>query len=997
MSTRVLAALMMLALVSTHARAQQTTAGAIAGVVQDTTGAVLPGVTVEIASPALIEKVRTAVTDENGRYRVVDLRPGTYSAVFTLAGFTTVRREGIELTSGFTANVTAEMKVGDLSETIVVSGLTPLVDVQNVNQQRVVPREVLDTLPSGRQYYSMALLVPSVINRSNSGVTDNGGISGRDGQQLLVHGSKQFDFDMTIDGMSQTTLTIQALNLIGVLPADGIAEEVSVKTGANPAEVDRGGVVINMVPKTGSNMYRGTVFANFSHSSLAGTNLTDALRAQGLPKAKAINHMADVNPTYGGPISRDRLWFFGSYRELAISRPSTWYPDANPTDWAYTPDTSKPPTADERPNRTADVRLTWQVSPRNKINGAVQYGWLCACRTVLGALGQTQISTPEASLRSIYHNDPYVQGTWNAPITNRLLVEAGGQFARGSYLIDDQPGSAFPGATEQSTGISFRSAPGWAGGFPNVLEYLNHRGTHQYLRTAVSYVTGTHAFKVGVQLWPGQTSWDYPLLPGAVPYRVSLLNATPTAVTFLPIPLKQNVSHWVTGAFAQDQWTVRRLTINAGVRFDSLDAGYSDQTAGATPLLPARPVTGASVLSLRDLSPRLGVAYDLFGNGRTALKASVNRYITPQGSTGFTKDLLSAASGAVTLTRTWSDANGDYVPQGDPTVAAANGELGPSPNAFWGQPVVTTRFDPEAAKGWGVRLFNWETSTSIQHQLLESTSINVGYYRRVFGNFSVADNLAVAPGDYDPYCVAIPADSRFPDGGGKQVCDLWDLKPQKLGQRNILQTISSKYGKQREHFNSVDVAIDMRLPRGVTLQGGLSTGTMMTDNCDIVTKVDNPSKRFCHQESPWLTQFKFLGSYKLPWQLDTAATFMLSAAGPDGPLFGQVANVLFTNAQVAPSLGRNLSAGANGTVSVNAITPGTRYPSRVRQLDLRVRRTFNVNRVSLKAVVDLYNLLNMSTVNTFNYTYRGAGGGSWLNALNVQPGRFAKFGLQLDF
>src|SRR5262249_10919912 len=213
-------------------------AGAIAGTVRDSTGAVLPGATIEASSPALIEKVRSAVSDAGGQYRIVDLRPGIYTVSFSLSGFSTVRREGIELTTGFTANVNADLKIGDIAETITVTGQTPVVDVQNTSQRAVLSRDVLDTIPSGRLYYSVADVTPGITSRSNAGAS-TGGSTGRDGQTLKMHGAGISDFLVLVDGMPQTDFVGPP---IAVMPNDGLTEEANLQTGANPAEADSGGV-----------------------------------------------------------------------------------------------------------------------------------------------------------------------------------------------------------------------------------------------------------------------------------------------------------------------------------------------------------------------------------------------------------------------------------------------------------------------------------------------------------------------------------------------------------------------------------------------------------------------------------------------------------------------------------------------------------------------------------------------------------------------------------
>ena len=374
----------------------------------------------------------------------------------------------------------------------------------------------------------------------------------------------------------------------------------------------------------------------------------------------------------------------------------------------------------------------------------------------------------------------------------------------------------------------------------------------------MSYVTGGHAFKVGGTLFPAQHISD---LYANADYHVTLLDSLPTEVIYLPFPFTTKTYALKAGIFGQDQWTLKRLTMNLGVRFDSIDTRYPDYDIPATNILPARSFPGADVLSWRDISPRVGVVYDLFGNAKTAVKASLNRYVAGE-TTGNTRTLDPTLAASGTLTRSWADANGDFIPQGDPLNPAINGELGPSPNNLFGQPRFTVRFDPDFAGGGinGARAYNWEFATSIQHELTSRVSANFGYFRRIYGNFAVTDNLLVAPANYDPYCIPAPLDPRLPDGGGGDICGLYDINPTALGRVDNLRTMAKNYGDQYEHYNSVDLTINARLPNGVILQGGVSSQKGVTDNCDVVTKIDNPSTRFCHAETPFLTQVKFLGS-----------------------------------------------------------------------------------------------------------------------------------------
>src|ERR1700741_2880735 len=236
-----------LVLLASGGHAQSLSSGTIAGVAKDESGAVLPGVTVEAASPALIEKVRTAVSDDQGVYRIVDLRPGIYSVTFTLPGFGTLRREGIELTTGFTATVNADMKVGSLEETLTVSGAAPLVDTQNVNQQRVFSRTITEQLPSSPTINQYATMIPGAVLTSGASAQDVGGSRGEFQTGFTIHGARSGDFQQLRDGMFWGT-RVAAGNKMSSLN-QATVDEVTVQTSGATAEAESGGALINVVPR----------------------------------------------------------------------------------------------------------------------------------------------------------------------------------------------------------------------------------------------------------------------------------------------------------------------------------------------------------------------------------------------------------------------------------------------------------------------------------------------------------------------------------------------------------------------------------------------------------------------------------------------------------------------------------------------------------------------------------------------------------------------------
>src|SRR5689334_17783878 len=253
----------------------------ITGVVKDSSGAVLPGVTVEASSPALIEKVRSAVTDDAGVYRIVDLRPGTYAVEFTLAGFTTVKREGIELTGSFAATVNTELKVGAVAETITVTGETPVVDIQNTVRETTISSQVIQALPATRAYGSLLNATPGVT-------VDTNGLAATPTMTFFsAHGGRTNEGRMTINGMTVAA----AFNGGGVssLTYDtNNVEEVTTLVSGGLGESEIGGPTMNIVPRSGGNNFSGQAFYNTAGKWSTGDNLTDELRAAGIAKNAGI-------------------------------------------------------------------------------------------------------------------------------------------------------------------------------------------------------------------------------------------------------------------------------------------------------------------------------------------------------------------------------------------------------------------------------------------------------------------------------------------------------------------------------------------------------------------------------------------------------------------------------------------------------------------------------------------------------------------------------------
>ncbi len=986
--------------------------GQIAGIVKDTSGAVLPGVTVEAASPALIEKVRSVVTDGTGRYRVVDLRPGAYTVTFTLTGFATVKRDGIVLTGSAVVVVDADLKVGAVEETITVSGETPIVDVQSVTRQQVLSDVVIDAVPTSRNYEGLAKLLPGVT----SGSPDQGGVMGSETTSLTFHGARTTDVRVTLNGIS--TMTLQAGGAIGGSNPDvSTTQEVTLDTNAVSAELATGGMRINFVPRDGGNTFKASIYGTFSHENLQGDNLTQRLQDAGLPSADKMWRNWDVNPAFGGPIRKDRVWYWMSIRNVGVDNFAPIFENKNawdPTAWTYVPDPSKPGDNNGR-WWNSNLRTTWQATPRNKIAGTYRREWWCRCPTEI-----TATVAPEASNDRRFPRLTQEHLEWTSPVTNRLMLEVVGMhlFERwgrmhlqdAGSLHDPKQLAAEPlmiAVTEQSTGLLYRMRPSFNNAVVPNFAY----------RAAASYVPGAHAFKFGWNMTHGylnMTTYDFqpisyrvtgPVANGGVPNQL-----TERATPYTALSNEDNDM----GLFAQDRWTVNRATVSLALRYDYFGTSFPEQHLGPGPLVPTRDLTfpAQDNLHWKDITYRTGVSYDLRGNGKTAVKVTLGKYLLGQTLNGLGSSPNPFNALALSTTRTWTDANGNFKPDCNllngaaQDLRAGGGDFcGVWSNTSFGKTVPQDTFDPNLLGGWGNRQYNWEFTTAVQHEILPRVSVDLGYFRRIWGNFQVTDNLAVGPADFNYFSITTPANANLPNGGGSTLSGLRDVTPTLFGQTRNYNTLSDTIGKQTEHWNGVDLNVSARLQNGLLVQGGFSTGRTMTDNCEIVAKLPEmqgvtvtgvtgsvvQSLQFCHQESPFLTQVKGYAVYTIPRvDVQIAGTFY-SYPGPEiNPVYNA------PNAVVSPSLGRTI-AGGSPNMAVSLVQPQTMYGDRRNYVDLRFGKILHVGRSRANVSLDLYNVANADSVLTINNNF-----GAWRASQPPQPtsnllARFAKVTVQFDF
>ena len=967
----------------------------INGLVKDTSGAVLPGVTVEAASPALIEKVRSAVTDGGGQYHIENLRPGTYVLTFSLTGFSTVKREGIELTGAFTATVNADMKVGAVAETIVVTGETPVVDVVNAKQQETVSGDTLEAIPTARLYHSIATLVPGV---SVSGSQDVGGLAGPVTVTFNMRGGPGNEGRLTLDGLSLGA----SLNGTGVsytLADVPNAQEIVFTTAGALGELEVGGPAMNLVPRQGGNKFSGSFFGNWANDSLQTSNYTDAIKAAGLSVPNLMTKIWDTSAAIGGPVSRDRLWFFGAARYQGNRKLVAGMFDnlnaGNPAAWTYVGDKTSQ-SRDDGTWKSFNVRLTWQASPRNKFSFYEDQQWLCT--SCLG--GGSATTAPEA--RGNNHATPTVQqATWSSPITSKLLLEAG----FGTNLIDtygtqfNLPNSnALIPVTEACT-AGCAANGGIAG--------LAYRGNNSYVadsdvlswRGSVTRVTGANSAKVG---YYGQFVRNH--FPNSVVNDTwtsyTFNNGAPLSLTQIAGPALVNTHLQTHSLYAQDQWTLRKLTVSGAIRYDHSASFFPQEQVGPNPFILVPTVFPAQDgTSYNDITPRVGVAYDVFGNGKTSVKVNVGKYLAAADGSSITGALTNPLSRISTsVTRTWTDANKNFKPDCDLSNPLAQ-DLRSSGGDFCAQinnlnfakPVFSNTYDSAILNGWSLRPYDWNFGIQVQQEVRPRVSVNVGYFRRWFGNFFATDNLSVKSSDYTSFSVTAPSDSRLPGGGGNVISGLYDVAPTLFGQTNNFITKADSFGNQTQHWNSVEINLTARVRQGLTFQGGTSTGRLTTNTCEIRPQLPESAtlNPYCSVVPPFLTQFKGLASYAIP-RIDVQVSGTMQSI----PGANLQANYSVPTATVAQSLGRPLS-GSAAFATVNLVTPGAIQGDRINQLDLRAGKVLRFSRTRVQISVDLYNALNSSAIQSYNQTF--IAGGNWLTPTLILPARFAKLTAQVDF
>jgi hypothetical protein len=1017
----------------------------LAGTVRDSSGAVLPGATVEASSPALIERVRTAVSDGRGQYRITDLPPGIYDVTFTLSGFRSIQRQGVQLAGSGVITIAIEMSVGTLQETITVTGETPLVDTQSTRREAVLTAETLRTLPATRSYGALLSAVPGLMTDNSS----LGAMSTPFMTFFTAHGGRGNEGRVHIDGLP-VAASFNGGGVSTFIYDVTNSEEMQVLVSGGLGEAEAGGPSINLVPRSGGNMFTGSAFFSGAGDWSNSDNIDDELRSYGFVRPPALIKAWDVDGSFGGPIKRDRVWFFARARQFGnFTVRERVFANANagdPMKWNYSLDQG----VESRAADTRDIvslRLTAQLSQRHRVAFSHEYQHRCTGSTLgMNADGCRQaesnwigVGATTASPESWpgYHDTPYhvTQATWTSPLSSRVLLEAG--FSRFQYIWYGF-GQATPDRLDLIPVTELRAIEGHPANFtyrgiydPFEIAYADNDANPNNWRASMAYVTGTHNVKLGYQ-----GSYQRSLLgreANATLMRYTFNGGVPTSVSYYIAPRwEQNDRTATTSLYAQDQWTIGRLTLQGAVRYDrawSWSPTEHNGTATTSQFLAA-PITfprTESVDAYNDISTRVGGAWDVFGNGKTALKANLGRYL--QNATNDQNyvannpaaRIVKRVGGLGVPARGWVDGNGNYAVDCDlnnpneQNALASGGDrcaaLSGTARNFGSANPDLTIINPDILRGWGVRPADWQFGVSVQQELVPRLSIDVGYNRRWFRNFFVTDNQLVGPADYDPWTYTAPQHPDLPDGGGYAITQYALTREAALRGAQNYQTFETDFGPARtQYWHGVDFSANARLRNGLTIQGGTSTGRGVRDRCETVVHIDSPDPRDCHVTEPYMTSLRALASYTVP-KIDVLVSAQLRSLNPanrpgvgaDSATNGASldANTQVPNTVVLQSLGRLPGVGLpTQTTTVNLLTDGELYPSeRVNQVDMRFAKIVRFSGIRADIGIDLYNLFNTNDATAFDqsFDYGVASGGEWLRPTTIVAPRFARFNVTFTF
>jgi hypothetical protein len=966
-----LAALMLLPL----ATAQST----ISGTVKDSSGAVMAGVKVDAASEALIEKSRAATTNGEGRYAIVDVRPGTYTITFTTDGFNSVKQQ-VEVPANVTVPVDAEMKPGAVGQTVEVRAQIATVDVENVAHPEVLTRSDIDALPTARNLQSVGSYIPSVhLNQP-----DVAGSQQIQQTYMATHGNPAQHNIILMDGMLVNTT--QGDGQIQTYIDNELIQEATYQTTNVTVEASGGGVFVNLVPKDGGNTLHGEFFGAYIPSRFVGSSIDQGLLSRGIAAQSKLTKIEDFDGSLGGPFIKDKLWFLLSgrkqltYQQSPLSKKSDGSPEVDRS-YVY----------------TGHLRLTYQLNSNNKFSAM----WMRDWKTTLDEVVTNTTAGVAANFNASTRRPPVMyyitQEKWTGTVTPRLILEAGFTLDKLDYAVLYQAGQQKTPFTPEwySTVLVNDTVKGLR---YNVGTQENFFKFDRYVAQGGGfYVTGSHQIKFGVQ-----DSWG----PA---YQNTIVNGdlyaiensgVPTSVTIYDTPAyTKPYLNADLGIYLMDTWKYKRLSITPGIRWEYLSNQIKPESAPAGRFVPARNFAAVTCDTVKGIScfhnwaPRIGIVYDLFGDHKTAIKAGVGKYNTPLVYTNLNNFNPMFVT---TQTRSWN--GGGCI---GPSCFPLDSDIGSGPTTQFGLQ-TDRKLDPHYH-----REYNLQYTVGIQRELRSGLTLNFNWVRRADYQQTLTRNNAVPPSAWSPVTIYNPLDGT--------PITMYNLNKPYVNLAPLVYQTNTPQSLRANTYNGFETSVQGRLPHGAFVFAGWTMDREISRICDQTvnptTFLNDPnSLRFCDWHGnlyqdlgkvgsiPYRHEFKLQGNVPLWYKFEVSASlysdpvyntnFQLNNY-PTG-LGNPVAEPLFAGQQQGfrevywtinsttkypancncPNPGGVVNSGLlQGAETIMLVAPGSRLTPQLNQLDIGIRRTFTFrDRYTIKAEAQIFNVINSNVVTAESQT-----------------------------
>ncbi|HEY7170608.1 MAG TPA: carboxypeptidase regulatory-like domain-containing protein [Vicinamibacterales bacterium] len=951
---------LILALGSTLA-AQTVRTGSIVGTITDESKSALPGVTITVTSPALQVPELTVVSGARGEYEIKDLPPGTYRLAFELGGFAKVVRPDVQLTTGFVARVDLDLKIAGLEETLVVSGQSPVVDVQTTRGGGTVSKEILAAIPNNRNYQDIMNLTPGMVTV----VPPQAGVIGMKGE---ANGFKNYG----LIGNERTS--IEGIDMHSNENPDFAAvEEVDVKTFGNTAEVPTPGAAIQLIVKSGGNDFHGRYHEQFMTEKLQSNNIDAALKAQGIAAGDTAIYYQDLSGDLGGRIIRDQLWFYTALRDKRSKRTLPGYSaDAGP-DGRYG-------TFDDTPGRPVViekdqlVKVSLQASPKHRFIGFYSRNKWDEKQFMGNAVAQARFNPLEATPYLRYYNYQ-AKGEWNAALSSRLLANV--MFGDGWYVatytnecsIPDRapctPGK--PAAIDLATQI-VTGTPYVNGLFTRPRDRLQLTGSLSYFPNR--FLGGAHEFKVGYTQWWERLELNIPDRGAAGNYQLQFDRDLPRQLVTANFPVAGKSATDSNAAFITDTWrATRRLTVNLGARFE-----YAH--AYVPPQVKEQGVFGGSG-SFDQIeggewwtwAPRAGLAFDVTGDAKTVVK----------GTYGWFNELLADGfanaynpNTQTSTTYLWHDLNVDRLYQPGEVNLDLNG-----PDFISITGGSTTFRNPDLKKP-----YVQQATASIEREFQGSMSIRALY---VFMTEQQIQSIVNVLRPYSAYSVPVVRQDPGPDGlyhtrDDAGMVTMYDYSSEYRGAAFVRNEYVNS--PDVDHYNSFEVTLVKRPSRA---RWFLTTAFLATKNYRHITpNIQSPNDEVYNLDETWDWNYRLSGNYRAPYGLNVSSLYTLNS--------GKAGQRTFLFRQNDPLGGAPLSN--TGNLSMRLEPYGASRGPVLPNWNLKVAKDFRFS--GSRRVTVEFDVLNVMNTNpAWNTVY--VSGPTYGQITSVQPPRIARFGASFEF